>query len=146
MSGAEKGGLLLSDGQAVGFRVVFAVSAWARLRGLLARRPSWLGRCGVLVLAPCGSIHTFGMRRPIDVAFVACDGTVLLSRRGLAPCRKLRCRGARIVLERFTPDEGEQVFAWPRAGQRLFLSAGAGQAQGQVLHRRPSRGDVVADA
>lgn len=32
---------------------------------------------GVLVIDPCRSVHTFGMRFPIDVAFCDRDGVVL---------------------------------------------------------------------
>lgn len=45
-----------------------------------ARRRGLLGRTrvdGVLVLAPCRQVHTFGMRCPIDVAFVSRRGRVL---------------------------------------------------------------------
>lgn len=37
-----------------------------------ARRRGLLGRCGIqgaILLRPAGSIHTFGMKFPIDVAF-----------------------------------------------------------------------------
>jgi uncharacterized membrane protein (UPF0127 family) len=46
------------------------------------RRKGLLGRDGLednhaLVLAPCGAVHTIGMRFPIDVLFVAADGSVV---------------------------------------------------------------------
>lgn len=45
----------------------------ARSRGLLGRD----GVGGALLIAPCRWIHTVGMRFPIDVAYLAADGTVL---------------------------------------------------------------------
>ncbi len=50
-----------------------AESRAARRRGLLGRE------CidGALVLRPCRSVHTLGMKVPVDVAFCAADGTVL---------------------------------------------------------------------
>ncbi len=45
-----------------------------------ARRTGLLGRDhleGALVLTPCRWVHTLGMRFPIDVAFLAPDGTVV---------------------------------------------------------------------
>jgi hypothetical protein len=45
----------------------------ARLRGLLGRD----GVTGVLVLDGARSVHTLGMRFPIDVAFCDGDGVVL---------------------------------------------------------------------
>jgi uncharacterized membrane protein (UPF0127 family) len=56
-----------------GVPVEVATTRAARRRGLLGRD----GIDGVLVLVPCRQVHTFGMRFPIDVAFVARDGTVL---------------------------------------------------------------------
>jgi hypothetical protein len=52
-----------------------ALDSASRRRGLLGR-DSLPERHG-LVLAPCSSVHTFFMRFPIDVLFVARDGRVL---------------------------------------------------------------------
>jgi len=49
-------------------------------RTRVARRRGLIGRDridGILVLAPCRQVHTFGMRFPIDVAFVGRGGRVL---------------------------------------------------------------------
>lgn len=50
-----------------------ADSARARFRGLLGRD----GISGAIYLTPCRSVHTFGMRFTIDVAFVDADMLVL---------------------------------------------------------------------
>ncbi|MFM8303536.1 MAG: DUF192 domain-containing protein [Actinomycetota bacterium] len=45
-----------------------------------ARRTGLLGRAeyaGVLVLAPCRQVHTFGMRFSVDVGFCGADGRLL---------------------------------------------------------------------
>jgi uncharacterized membrane protein (UPF0127 family) len=45
-----------------------------------ARRKGLLGRDhldGALVLRPCRWVHTFGVRFPLDVAYLADDGTVV---------------------------------------------------------------------
>ena len=47
--------------------------ASGRMRGLIGRR----GIEGVMVLAPCRNVHTFGMRFSLDVAFCDQDGVVL---------------------------------------------------------------------
>ena len=57
---------LLRDGEVLA-SVEVADSRRARSRGLLGRD----GVDGVLLLRPCRSVHTVGMRFPIDVAF--CD-------------------------------------------------------------------------
>lgn len=99
-------------------RVVFALSLLERARGLLGRRSSRLGAGGLLVLAPCRSVHTFGMRQPIDVAFVDGHGRVLKAVRGMPPRRMAGCRGARIVIERFSsPCNGR----WFEVGEELGI-------------------------
>ncbi|MET9803448.1 DUF192 domain-containing protein [Streptomyces sp. NPDC006368] len=52
------------DGEAV--PVEIAASYRARTRGLLGRD----GVSGLLMLTPCGSVHTFRMRFTIDVAYL----------------------------------------------------------------------------
>ncbi|MDQ3953771.1 MAG: DUF192 domain-containing protein [Actinomycetota bacterium] len=56
-------------GRVVALRVDRAVTAGARARGLLGRRP--LGPGEALVLEPARQVHTFGLTYPIDVCF--CD-------------------------------------------------------------------------
>ncbi|MBW3614975.1 MAG: DUF192 domain-containing protein [Actinobacteria bacterium] len=58
---------LLRDGEVLA-AVEVAVSFAERAAGLLGRD----GIDGALLLKPARSVHTFGMRFPIDVAF--CDG------------------------------------------------------------------------
>lgn len=100
-------------------RVVFALSLFERARGLLGRGPSWLGEGGLLVFVPCKSIHTFGMRKPIDVAFADGRGRVLRAVHGMPPCRVAGCRGARIVIERFSsPARG----SWFEVGDELGIT------------------------
>ena len=82
----------------------------ARLLGLFGRP----GFDGVLLLVPCHDIHTFGMTRPLDVAFVASDGTVVESHRNVEPCHRLKNRQAAATLERFaSPDP------WFEPGTRI---------------------------
>jgi len=70
----------------------------ARLRGLLGR--SSLAEGEALLLDPCGSIHTLGMRFPIDALYLDADGTVLEALADLRPWRvPPPVRGARRVLE-----------------------------------------------
>lgn len=69
-----------------------------------------------LLLAPCRDVHTFGMRKPIDVAFVSADGIVLSSYRAVGRRRRLRCERAAVTLERFASNE-----PWLRQGDHLTL-------------------------
>jgi uncharacterized protein len=79
-------------------RAFVAESARARLLGL-----AWLddlpADCGLLI-PRCGSVHTFGMRFALDVAFLDPHGQVLRTARAVPPRRMLWCRGAAAVLER----------------------------------------------
>ena len=68
-----------------------------RLRGLLGRE----GYEGEILLLKCNDIHTFGMRLPLDVAFMDDGGVVIAVYRSVQPGCRLRCPDARAVLERF---------------------------------------------
>lgn len=91
---------------------IIACTLWQRLRGLFGRD----GFTGELLLLPCDDVHTFGMRRAIDVAFLAGGGTVLEVHRSVSPRRRLRCRGAGATLERFARDG-----PWLEPGERVDL-------------------------
>ena len=92
--------------------VELACTLRSRLRGLLGRGEF----TGVLMIVPCRDIHTFGMKRAIDVAFVSSDGLVLESHRCVGPCRRIRCRKAAVTLERYAEDA-----PWPESGDRIEL-------------------------
>ncbi|MBR0405530.1 MAG: DUF192 domain-containing protein [Eggerthellaceae bacterium] len=83
----------------------------ARLKGLYGRDAF----DGVLMLVPCNDIHTFAMRRAIDVAFVAADGAVLEAHRSVLPNRRLRNKRAVATLERFASEA-----AWFCPGDRIL--------------------------
>jgi uncharacterized membrane protein (UPF0127 family) len=98
--------------------VEVAESLRARTRGLLGRD----GIDGVLLLRPAKSVHTLGMRFPIDVAFCDADLTVLAVRhlarnRITAPVWKASCV---IEAEAGTFDEWRL-----RPGDRLCLKVDA---------------------
>ncbi|MGI6032023.1 MAG: DUF192 domain-containing protein [Coriobacteriales bacterium] len=110
-------------------RTRWATSFAQRLRGLIGRCPEWLGDGGVLVIAPCSDIHTFGMRRDLDVAFLDASGKVLASYVAVGPHRRIRCTGAVAVLERFSLGNGRGGAcclswardAWYRKGDYVVL-------------------------
>lgn len=94
--------------------VAVLTGVFERLRGLKSDAAS---SCGLYaVLTPCCDIHTFGMRFPIDVAFVDKRGVVIAAYKRVLPARRLRCRAARMVLERRS-SKG----AWFEAGQTVFV-------------------------
>ncbi|MBQ9000583.1 MAG: DUF192 domain-containing protein [Eggerthellaceae bacterium] len=90
----------------------FACTLKSRLRGLLGRGDF----VGVLLIVPCHDIHTFGMKRAIDVAFVSSDGLVIESYLAVGPRRRIRCRKAAVTLERYAVDA-----PWLEVGDRIEL-------------------------
>ncbi|GAB4372020.1 MAG: DUF192 domain-containing protein [Deltaproteobacteria bacterium] len=75
-------------GTVLGFRVRTATTFCSRLKGLLGTRE--LARDEGLWIAPCASVHSFGMRYPIDVCFLDRDGMVVGLFPALSPNRVIR--------------------------------------------------------
>jgi uncharacterized membrane protein (UPF0127 family) len=78
-------------------RIVVANSWWARLRGLASRRDPPDG--WALLFPRCRSVHTFGMRFPIDVVFLDRHGWPIAIRRNIKPGRVVAHRRAAAVIE-----------------------------------------------
>lgn len=96
----------------LGFRVL---SSWAeRLVGLLGTGPS----APPVALMRCGSIHTYGMAYPIDVALVGRHGEVLASVRALPPGRVLSHAAAYCAFER-----PASPCPWPLVGEALRVTS-----------------------
>lgn len=72
---------------------------WSRLRGLLLRPPLRADASEALLITPCGSIHTCGMRYPIDVVFIDKQGMVLGCHEAVRPWRFRVQPRARSALE-----------------------------------------------
>jgi uncharacterized membrane protein (UPF0127 family) len=56
-------------------------------------------RAVALLLPRCRSVHTFGMRYPLDLYWLDGRGEIVRVDRGVRPCRVVRCPGARSVVE-----------------------------------------------
>lgn len=91
-----------------------ATSARERLRGMLFRDPDDVTR----LLIPCHDVHTFGMRYPLDVAFISRDGHVLSVHRNVATMRRIRNKDASLVAERFSR-EGD----WLKEGDVIRIGS-----------------------
>jgi uncharacterized protein len=107
---------LLRDGEVLA-SLEIASSRRTRSRGLLGRD----GLDGALLLRPCRSVHTVGLRFPIDVAF--CDGDMTV----LRVARMGRFRVSSPVLRARAVIEAEAgAFArWNlRPGDRLEIKGG----------------------
>lgn len=85
----------------LGFDVPVASTVRSRLLGLALLRRE---RAGAGLLIPrCDSVHTFGMRFPLDLLFLDGAGRVLELRRAVPPNRVVRCAPAAAVLELSSP-------------------------------------------
>jgi uncharacterized membrane protein (UPF0127 family) len=91
----------------------------ARLLGLAFVRPYQLPSGHALLLAPCSSIHTFGMRFPIDVAFADEVGEVLRVVRDVAASRVTRCPRAAVAIEAHAGELSRFLEGGRGAGARL---------------------------
>lgn len=75
----SRGGIVLAS------RVLWAGTSALRRRGLLGHDS--LGTEEGIYLVPCEWVHTFGMKFPIDIAYLTSDGRVLRVHHGLKPNR-----------------------------------------------------------
>jgi uncharacterized protein len=89
--------LTRSDGSVVCDRCVVADRTLPRMKGLLGKRELLSGEG--LLIQPAPSIHTWFMRFPIDVVFLAKNGDVLKVAQNVGPWRMRSCRRAFAVLE-----------------------------------------------
>ena len=81
---------LLSD-------VMQTSSMLERMRGLLGRPP--LQQHQGLLIKPCSSVHTFGMRYPIDLVFLDKNWRIMKLVHSLKPSRIVWAWGAYMVIE-----------------------------------------------
>lgn len=58
-----------------------------RVKGLIGRSLQEFAQGGALWIVPCDGVHTFGMRFPIDVAYLDGQGRILRTYHHLAPYR-----------------------------------------------------------
>ena len=80
-------------------RAMAAVHWWTRLRGLLFRPALAADGSEALLIAPCASVHTVGMRYPLDVVFLDAANRVVGLREHVVPLRACAQRGAASTLE-----------------------------------------------
>jgi hypothetical protein len=102
-----------------GAAVLEAARVRPRLLGLAGLRPRDLPRRHALLLRPCSSVHTFGMRFPIDVVFADARGRVLRVVRDVPAGRVLRCPGAALAIESHAGDATAFLEGGRGAGARL---------------------------
>jgi uncharacterized protein len=97
-------------------RLEGAFDSATRKRGLLGR--DRLDPGAGLVIAPCGGVHTFFMRFPIDVVFAARDGRIVKVSHAVKPWRLALALRAFCVIEL---PAGVAAAYETRAGDRLEL-------------------------
>ena len=87
----------LRTGLLVATQLETAFDSSDRRKGLLGR--DGLGPGQALIIAPTNLVHTFTMRFPIDILFVARDGRVIKMRRAVPPRRIAGAWGGFAVVE-----------------------------------------------
>ncbi len=96
-------------------RAFYANSFYTRLRGLIGRTLD--DDIGGLLLVPCNQVHTFNMTYPIDIVYLAQDGTVLKIDAQIPPSKVLKTvKDAHSVLELRSGAAGQSGI---RPGDRL---------------------------
>ncbi|MDA8245218.1 DUF192 domain-containing protein [Acidithiobacillus sp.] len=90
-------GMICRDGQVFWSEVQMAGSFLDRLQGLLGKT-GFSDQQGLLLTA-CGSVHTVGMRFPIDVIFLDAELRILTCHPEVSAWRMKSCRGAHMTLE-----------------------------------------------
>ena len=104
-------------GREVGTEIVVADRWWRRAVGLLGRNALSAGEG--LLLEPCDSVHTIGMRISIDVAFLDDGGRVVSTKPSLTPGRvAVGGAGARAALE---VEAGTLADTGTRLGDTLLI-------------------------
>jgi len=100
-----------------GLLVLEATSFSSRLLGLalLAELPT----CTALLISPCRSVHTFGMRFALDLLFLDAYGSVIRRVDSVTPRRVVCCRPARGVLETRAGEAASFVAALERGAIAL---------------------------
>jgi uncharacterized protein len=95
-----------------------ARTPWDRLRGLALRRapPGW-----ALLIPRCRSVHTFGMRFPLDLVWLDARGRVLGVDKRVSPWRVRTRRDAAGVVEVAAGNSG-RIQAMAQAAQRNRLA------------------------
>jgi uncharacterized membrane protein (UPF0127 family) len=106
----------VTSGRVLVARLEAAFDSATRKKGLLGR--DRLDAGAGLVIAPCGGVHTFFMRFPIDVLFAARDGRVVKISHGVKPWRLALALSAFCVIEL---PAGTAADSATRAGDRLEL-------------------------
>lgn len=86
-----------SDARLLFDHVSITETAWERMRGLLGRPP--LADNEALLIQPCSSVHMFGMRYALDIAYLNKSGEVIKTIASLRPMAMSACIGAAATLE-----------------------------------------------
>ena len=89
----------------LGHEVRVARGPRSRLLGLARLDREQVG--AGLLIPRCSSVHTFGMRFPLDLIFLGERGEVVSTRRRVLPRRFAFCGQARAVLELPSAEGGE---------------------------------------
>lgn len=117
-------GILVADPGEMRIRAQRASRAIERLVGLIGQPLPAVG--AGLWIEPCRTVHTFGVRGPLDLVFVARNGAVVRVHEGVPPGTARGALRARAVLEMRA---GEARRLGLRVGTRLRWIDSKGERQ-----------------
>jgi uncharacterized membrane protein (UPF0127 family) len=87
---------------------------------------------GGLLLKPCQAVHMFGMQYPLDVAFLADDGTVVALYQGLQPSKVSKRHPEAVAALELRV--GTLECSGTRVGDRIELRAANDELNGEPVH------------
>jgi uncharacterized membrane protein (UPF0127 family) len=117
-----------------GLTVVVACTWRARRRGLAGLAAPAPGHA--LLLRPCRSVHTVGMRFALDLLWLDAGGALVRVDRDVGPRRLCGCRRARAVLE-CAAGEGERFAQALSGAASSLVSASEGMGRRRWEPTRP---------
>lgn len=94
--------------------VTIANHFFSRLRGLLFKPALKLNEA--ILITPCSSVHTLGMRYAIDIVFLGADNQILKLVNNCLPTRIASCKHAKHCLELLAGESARLGF---KAGMQL---------------------------
>lgn len=97
-------------------KLAIAQTFWLRLKGLIGTTTLASGEG--LLIRPCGSVHTIGMKYPIDVLFLSSDLRVLKVVHAMGTMRTACCLNSAMALEL---PAGTAAKTGTVAGQQLII-------------------------
>ena len=97
MMGETGNGCFKADGQCISSLMTIPESFYQRAKGLLGKK--YIDKRESMLFYNCSSIHMFGMKFPIDIAYLDNDMRILKLVKNVKPWKLSSCKGANHTIE-----------------------------------------------